>query len=72
MKEQIKNNHIKIPYYGISSIGISILFSIIILIYLGAAVSTERKNNRENFETIGNSTEDIWWENGGLFMCPLH
>ena len=46
--------------------------SIIILIYLGAAVSTERKNNRENFETIGNSTEDIWWENGFLFMCPLH
>jgi len=72
MKEQMKNNQRKIPYYGISSIGISILFSIIILIYLGAAVSTERKYNRENFETIGNSTEGIWWENGFLFMCPLH
>lgn len=70
MKEQIKNN--KIPYYGISSIIISILFSIIILIYLGAAISTERKNNRENFETIGNSAEGIWWENGFIFMCPLH
>lgn len=70
MKEQIKNN--KIPYYGISSIIISILFSTIILIYLGAAISTERKNNRENFETIGNSTEGIWWENGFILMCPLH
>ena len=68
----MQNNYIKIAYYGISSIGISILFSIIILIYLGAAVSSERKNNRENIETIGNSTEDIWWENGFLFMCPLH
>ena len=72
MKEQMKNNQRKIPYYGISSIGISILFSIIILIYLGAAVSTERKYNRENFETIGNSTEGIWWENGFLFMWPVH
>ena len=72
MKEQMKNNQRKIPYYGISSIGISILFSIIILIYLGAAVSTERKYNRANFETIGNSTEGIWWEIGVLFMCPLH
>ena len=70
MKEQIKTN--KIPYYGISSIIISILFSTIILIYLGAAISTERKNNRENFETIGNSAEGIWWENGFIFMCPLH
>ena len=68
----MQNNYIKIPYYGISSIGISILFSIIILIYLGAAVSSERKNNRENIETIGNSTEDIWWENGLIIICPLH
>ena len=62
------------------------IISAIITIYLGASVSEmriESRNTNINFNnTIGSlnnsyrqstmSTENVFWENGFLWACPLH
>jgi hypothetical protein len=54
------------------SIGISIIFSTIILIYLGAATSSERIESRNQDHLFNQKADSIWWENGLIIICPLH
>jgi len=72
LKLQKKNIPIKFPYYGMVSIGISIIFSTIILIYLGAATSSERIESRNKDHLFNQKADSIWWENGLIIICPLH
>ena len=56
------------PLRGLGMIFLTILFSIGLLIYIGAEFSeyriSERMSNGQNV--------DLWWERGFISVCPLH
>tara|TARA_B100000401_G_C52662277_1_gene650692 strand:+ start:176 stop:388 length:213 start_codon:yes stop_codon:yes gene_type:complete len=54
---------------GITFMIISIIFSILLLIYLSAGIAFDRSIERAN---IGQEAEKQWWEDQILYICPLH
>ncbi|MFL2665047.1 MAG: hypothetical protein ACJ0G8_03715 [Dehalococcoidia bacterium] len=54
---------------GIIFMAISIIFSILILIYLSAGIAFDRSVERAN---IGENIQKQWWEDQMLYICPLH
>ncbi|MAR34055.1 MAG: hypothetical protein CL714_00775 [Chloroflexi bacterium] len=54
---------------GITFMIISIIFSILLLIYLSAGIAFDRSIERAN---IGQDGEKQWWEDQILYICPLH
>ena len=54
---------------GITFMIISIIISILLLIYLSAGIAFDRSIERAN---IGQEVEKQWWEDQILYICPLH
>ena len=56
------------PVKGLGMILITILFSISLLVYIGAEFSEYRISERLN----DGQNVDLWWERGFISVCPLH
>jgi len=67
ISENIKN--ISPKNNGIIFMITSIIFSILLIIYLSAGIAFDRSLDRAN---IGQETEKQWWEDQILYICPLH
>jgi len=59
---------IEVPYKGLSMIILTILFSVALLIYVGADYS----ENRIKIRSGQDSLDDLWWERSFILVCPLH
>ena len=65
------------PIRGLALIALSLAFSLAVLIYLGAWASSDRIEARwfdsesESFGH-GDGADGAWWEDGLVFVCPLH
>ena len=56
------------PLRGLGMIFLTILFSIVLLIYIGAEFSKYRISERmKNGQNV-----DLWWERSFISVCPLH
>ena len=64
MTQQIEN-FFKLPYKGLLLCFLSILFSLVVLIYFFAWESTNKINQNSNYQVS-------LLEEGSLFLCPLH
>ncbi len=65
------------PVRGLALIGLSLVFSLAVLIYLGAWASSDRIEARSldgESEAYDHETgaSGAWWEDGLVFVCPLH
>ena len=62
------------PWQGLALLGISVVATLAILIYFGAWHADNRIEAR-NTEAAGagqESTQDEWWEDGLISICPIH
>ncbi len=51
----------------------SVIGTLAVLIYFGAWASSDRIENRAQALGISESqVEGEWWEDGLVFVCPLH
>ena len=56
------------PNKGLGMMFLTILFSLGLLVYIGADFSEYRISERKNEGQYNN----IWWERGFITACPLH
>ncbi len=54
-----------IPYKGIFLFFLSLIFSMIVIIYFMAWESSNKLSQDKSYETS-------WLEEGSIFLCPLH
>lgn len=61
------------PLLGFGLLFSTVLFSAAVLIYFGAWASADRIENRAlAADATPSHAEGEWWEDGLLFVCPLH
>lgn len=58
---------------GLSLLGISIAFTLSVLIFFGAWLSEDRIEARvDGNESVHGEAEGEWWEDGLIAVCPIH
>ena len=65
MSPEINIKELRRPVTGISFIGITLVLTLVFLVYFGAWFAEKRLEQRDH-------KEPIWWENTVLWVCPLH
>jgi hypothetical protein len=61
------------PIVGFGLLILSVIGTLVFMIYFGAWVSYDRIENRAFTAGIPETqVEGEWWEDGLVFVCPLH
>lgn len=61
------------PWVGLSLLGISIVFTLSVLIFFGAWLSEDRIEARaDDGDGTHGEVEGEWWEDGLIAVCPIH
>ena len=61
------------PIVGFGLLMSSVIGTLAVLIYFGAWASSDRIENRAMAAGISEiQVEGEWWEDGLVFVCPLH
>ncbi|NQW20576.1 MAG: hypothetical protein HQ477_07635 [Chloroflexi bacterium] len=61
------------PFVGFGLLMSSVIGTLVVLIYFGAWASSNRIENRAYAAgTTESQIDGEWWEDGLVFVCPLH